>query len=117
MLYKQNSYLCSNAKIFDMLRIKEICKQQGITVTELAKRLGISQESLSRQIHGNPTVKWLTKVADELGVNIVDLFANPENAVSGFVEFNGDIHRITSRADLERLLSYISKVELEKLFE
>jgi hypothetical protein len=33
------------------------------------------------------------------------------------VEFNGDIHRITSRADLERLLSYISKVELEKLFE
>jgi transcriptional regulator with XRE-family HTH domain len=94
-----------------MLRIKEVCKKQGITVTELAKRLNISQESLSRQIHGNPTVKWLTKVADELGVNIVDLFANPENAVSGFVEFNGEIHRITSKADLENLLNTISKLQ------
>jgi transcriptional regulator with XRE-family HTH domain len=100
-----------------MLRIKQICKQQGITITELAKRLDISQESLSRQIHGNPTVKWLTKVADELNVNVVDLFSNPENSVSGYLEFNGEIYRITSRADLERLLGYISKVELERLFE
>lgn len=61
------------------LRIKEICKEKGVTITSLAEKLNIKQESLSRAINGNPTVETLQKIADALGVSIVELFAQPQN--------------------------------------
>jgi plasmid maintenance system antidote protein VapI len=38
------------------LRVKEVCREKGTTVTGLADRLGMKQVSLSRIINGNPTV-------------------------------------------------------------
>ena len=57
------------------LRIKEICKDKGITITELASRIDIHQESLSRIIAKNSTsTNNLQKIADALGVPVSDLF-------------------------------------------
>ena len=33
------------------MRIKEVCKEKGITVSQLAEKMGIKQESLSRAIN------------------------------------------------------------------
>ena len=54
-----------------MLRIKEIAKSKGLTLTEIAEKLGVS---LSNSINGNPTVETLQKIADALGVHVSDLF-------------------------------------------
>ena len=35
------------------MRIKDVCKEKGITVSLLAEKMGIKQESLSRAINGN----------------------------------------------------------------
>lgn len=62
-----------------MLQIKELVKKKGITITELADKMGIKQESLSRTINGNPTIDTLQKIADALGVHLVELFQQPTN--------------------------------------
>ena len=57
-----------------ILRIKEICKQKGITQKALAEKIGMSAFGLSKAINGNPTIKTLDKIADALGVKVWDLF-------------------------------------------
>ncbi len=64
------------------LRIKEICKEKSITITSLAETLGVTQESMSRTINGNPTITTLDKIATALGVEITELFSTSGN--SGF---------------------------------
>ena len=62
-----------------MLKIKEICKEKGITLKELAERLNITYQSLHTIMTGNPTIKTLEKIADVLGVNAWDLFEKEGN--------------------------------------
>jgi len=59
------------------LRVKEVCKLKNITITQLAERLNIKQESLSRAINGNPTIETLGKIADTLNLPITELFEQP----------------------------------------
>ena len=57
-----------------MLRIQEICKQQGITMQDLAKRMGVTYQALYAAVSGNPTIGKLGDIAKALGVNVVNLF-------------------------------------------
>jgi transcriptional regulator with XRE-family HTH domain len=62
-----------------MLRIKEICKQQGITVATIAERTGIFAPTLSRiNKGGNTTTETLEKIASALDVPISELFEQPQ---------------------------------------
>lgn len=65
------------------LRVKEICKEKGITIQELADNMEMKRESLSRAINGNPTLETLEKIASALGVNISELFDQPKNNTTG----------------------------------
>lgn len=64
------------------LRIKEICKEQGITLNQLADKIGISQPSISGISTGKqkPSFDTLEKLAVALGVEVAELFA-PQNGV------------------------------------
>lgn len=57
-----------------MLRIKEVIKEQGTSVQEVAKKMGVQPPSLSRAINGNTTVEMLDRIAGALGVSITELF-------------------------------------------
>ena len=66
------------------LRIKEICKDRGLAINELADKVEMSRVSISNMIAGrqSPPLSTLEKIADVLGVEVVDLFAsNKANAV------------------------------------
>ena len=65
------------------LRVKENCKEKGITIQELADNMEMKRESLSRAINGNPTLETLEKIASALGVNISELFDQPKNNTAG----------------------------------
>lgn len=56
------------------LRIKEVMQEKGITQKRLAEQMGVAEISLSRSLRGNPTLETLSKIAEALEVNIVDLF-------------------------------------------
>ena len=56
-----------------MLRIKEVAKSKGISITDLADRLGVKQVTLSRTINGNPTIETLRKIAAALDCDVREL--------------------------------------------
>lgn len=57
-----------------MLRVAEICKEQGMTMVELAEKMGITYQALYATLGGNPSLKRLTKIAEILKVDITELF-------------------------------------------
>ena len=57
-----------------MLKIKEVIKERGLTVREVADRLNISRIALSQQINGTPKIDTLQRIADAVGVHVLDLF-------------------------------------------
>ena len=61
------------------LRIKEVIKEKGMTITELADKMGINRVNLSIMVNGNPTVETLNKIADALDVSVTELFERPKN--------------------------------------
>lgn len=63
----------SNYNLNIMLRVQEICKQQGITMQILAKRMGVTYQALYAAVSGNPTIGKLREIAKALGVSIVEL--------------------------------------------
>lgn len=65
------------------LRIKEVIKENGTTITELADKMGINRVNLSNMVNGNPTYETLEKIATALGVNITELFDQPKNNTTG----------------------------------
>lgn len=69
-----------------MLRIKEILKERGITQTDFAETLGISQVGLNKLINGNPSVASLEKIANALNLSVKDLFAHSEKETPLFIQ-------------------------------
>lgn len=64
----------------DVIIIRQIMREKGITVNQLAQKTGVSQPSMSTTLaKGNMTVSSLRAIAEALGVEIADLFAVPAN--------------------------------------
>lgn len=66
------------------LRIKELSKERGITLNQLAERIGVSQPSISGIATGKqkPSFDTLDRLAEALGVSVAELFApQPSNIV------------------------------------
>lgn len=63
------------------LRIKELCKEQGITLNQLAEKIGVSQPSISGIATGKqkPSFDTLEKLSEALNVDAAELFA-PQQA-------------------------------------
>ena len=57
-----------------MIRIKEILKEKGMTVSELSDLLGVSRQALSKQIQGKMLVETAERIAKALGVPVSSLF-------------------------------------------
>lgn len=58
-------------------RIKELCREKGVTISSIAEQIGTTQTSLSRALgdNGNPTLETLEKIANALNVEVTELFA------------------------------------------
>lgn len=65
------------------LRIKEICKEKGITLETLAKKLGILRTSLAQAMSRDSfSTKKLGEIADALDVPVWQLFVSADEVVS-----------------------------------
>lgn len=86
------------------IRVKEICKEQGITIGELADRMQMVRESLSRAINGNPTLETLEKIANALSVPVTELFEkSSDGKIVGFVKVGDTVHEVKSAEDVKNL--------------
>ena len=59
------------------MRIKEVIKEKGLTVADVAALMGVSQPSLSRALNRNTTIEMLNRIAAALNVPVVELFDRP----------------------------------------
>lgn len=93
------------------LRVKEILKLKQISQKELAERMGILPESLTRIITGNPTLSTLENMAKALNVNIGDLFDNEsdEKKINGYIEIDDKTYKIKSIEDFEKIHKLLKK--------
>lgn len=67
-------------------RIKEIIKEKGYTQEELAEKLGMSRNGLYQIINGQPSMPSLIKIAEALGVELWELFADGREIAARYQE-------------------------------
>ena len=91
------------------LKIKDVAKSKGMTMAQIAEKLGINPITLSQSLNGNPTLSRLTEVADVLGGDVSELFVQPKGKqdIHGYIFINGKENIIHSREDIENLLKEI----------
>ena len=85
------------------LRIKDICREQGIMLKDLAQQLGLTEVGLSKSINGNPTIGRLEEIANALSVPVTELFDKSSDEVVGAVRIGKDTHVINSKDDIKKL--------------
>lgn len=67
--------LLLNKKIgMKKLAVARVAHEYGISMQEVAEKLGISRRALSSRVNENPTLSSLTQVAEVIGCDITDLF-------------------------------------------
>ena len=88
------------------LKVKDLIKQKGMTMQRFAEMLGVTRDTLTRNINGNPTLETLERIANALEVDITELFVRnaPDSEVNGYVKVKGTLHEVHSFEDLEKLL-------------
>lgn len=88
------------------LDIKRALADHNITQVQLGEKLGLSPQSLTSVIKGNPTVKKLEDIATAIGCDITDLFySDPmeeaeEKETPAKTESEGETLSATLRGDL-----------------
>lgn len=86
-----------------MYTIKEIAKAQNVTLKELAQKIEMSPNTLSRIINGeNTTVETLQRIAEVLKVGLRELFVS--DGTFGIIEHKGTTYKISSLAELKTLV-------------
>ena len=93
------------------LKIKDVAKSKGMTMAQIADKLGINPITLSQSLNGNPTLSRLTEVANILGVDVSELFVHPpgEQDIHGCIFVDGDAVLIKSKEELLELVKALDK--------
>ena len=103
-----HTFVLLTLKCIDMkLRVKEICKEKGITMESLSDLLKITPNTLTRNVNGNPTIETLEKMASALEIQITELFERPKTGFTALVDSNGALYRANSIEELESIIETI----------
>ena len=91
------------------LRIKQLCKENGMTLQGLATSIGVSLNTISGLATGKqkPSFDTLEKLATALKIDISELFA-PKNDFIAFIRSEGKTHTITSKEELKEFADSIN---------
>ena len=90
--------------------IDRLCQERGWKRYHLAKKMGVKAESLSRSLSGQPRINTVEKIAKALDVSIKSLFEDPD-AIDGFVSVRGQVHRINSFEEFQRIVANRPRIE------
>lgn len=90
------------------LKVKDLIKQKGMTMQQFAEMLGVTRDTLTRNINGNPTLETLERIATALNVPITELFsAGTNEELTALIQHKGDYYKATTIAELERIVDVI----------
>lgn len=93
------------------MRIKEILKEKGITLSQLADTMDVSRQALSRQVAGKLLVEKAEEIANALNVPIWQLFVSPNEVAGGgeeltaSIRYQGKFFNTTSKEELKQYVN------------
>lgn len=84
------------------LRLKELCKKRGLTLTELGQKIGVAQATISGFQTGKikPSFDSLEKLCAALNVSPGELFEQPPAAVARCPHCGGSLEISLSPSSL-----------------
>ena len=90
--------------------VRLLCRRQGITMRQLAEKMKIAPESLSRAINGNPQLSTIQSIAKSLNVEVATLFNLRLNQsdLTAIVVFRGET-LVTD--NVESLLEFATQIK------
>lgn len=90
-------------------RIKQIAKDKGLKMSDIAREMGINPVNFSTSINRNPTLGTLYKIANTLDVELYELlqFRKPIQEVTGYLEVRGEIIKINTKHDILKVLDML----------
>lgn len=62
--------------------IKEYLLLKGLTMTDLAEKLGVTRQAVAQYMTHDIRVSRAKNIADALGISLAELFINPDGALS-----------------------------------
>lgn len=90
------------------INVKRICKEKGLLMKELAAKLNITPESLTRAIKGQTQLSTIRNIAAALNVSVAELVKERESTsqiLRGYVEIgSNNIYYFDSLAKLRNIL-------------
>ena len=93
------------------LRIKEVIKERGTSVQDLAEKMGISRVGLSQHINGNPSVEVLERIAEALDVEVWELFERQDkDELTALVEYGKNYYKASTVDELEDIIQKIKGI-------
>ena len=66
--------------------IKRVIKDKGYTIQDVAGMIGVNRVTLTNTISGNPTYRKMKQIADAIGCQVTDFFAD-EDKKGGFASY------------------------------
>ena len=99
--------------------VKLLCRKQGITMRQLAEKMKIAPESLSRAINGNPQLSTIQSIAKSLNVEVADLFRTrlDQTDLTAIVVWRGKTLVTNNINSLLDFASDIKKLQSEEIKE
>lgn len=88
--------------------VKKLCNKRGMTLKDLANKMEIAPESLSRALNGNPQLSTLETIASNLGVNLSELFSSSNTTSLHSIIVHEGITYISD--DLNNLISNVKSI-------
>lgn len=91
-----------------MIRIKELCKKNGITQAELAKKMGISASALAQSILGNPSLDRIEAIAEALNVSVGELFPDSKSKLTALALYGSKSYKAETVEELRKITDLIT---------
>lgn len=89
-------------------RVLEICRERGISLSELAESIGVKQANLSQSLNGNPTLSTLQTVAEAFYfAKTKSQFEDEYKGYPNHLLFNSAAGHLPSKDKIEQILSVI----------
>lgn len=89
-------------------RIEEVMQEKGVTKAEFARRWGCLPQNVNSLLNTDNLSK-LTKIAEKIGCDVTDFITakekGPQPSINGYIEFKGEIYRIKSVDDLNKIIA------------
>ena len=98
------------------MKISKVIKEHGFTIQQVADSIGLQRSSLANTIGGNPTVETLRKIAEAIGCNITEFFADESKKknLTALVDYKGTLYRADNIEELEIIVEKIKTAENER---